>query len=54
MESRDRLLEYGIAAGKIQVCGIPIDGEFKTKTNRVNARLQLGLDLDAPVVMVMG
>ena len=53
-QSKEKLKQNGIPEEKIKIFGIPIDPRFN---DRVDARLvkySLGLDLDKPVVLVMG
>lgn len=53
-ESKLRLEQNGIASEKIKVFGIPIDPKFNRKADVKFIKLGLGLELDKPVVLVMG
>lgn len=51
---RKTLVERGVPAGRIEVCGIPIDPVFERRAPKAEARENLGLNSDAPVILVMG
>jgi len=53
-QSKERLKQNGIPQEKINVLGIPIDPKFSTKVDAKFVRLGLGLDVNKPVVLVMG
>ncbi|MFN0124488.1 MAG: MGDG synthase family glycosyltransferase [Blastocatellia bacterium] len=53
-EARQQLLDYGVPAGKIKICGIPIHPKFQydDEDQRAAARAELGLDPDKFTVFV--
>jgi UDP-N-acetylglucosamine:LPS N-acetylglucosamine transferase len=53
-EARRQLLDYGVAAGKIKICGIPIHPkfQFQSETDKTTARAELGLDPDKFTVFI--
>jgi len=53
-ESKEKLISGGMPAEKINISGIPIDPKFGDKVDSKIVKLDLGLDLDKPVVLVMG
>jgi processive 1,2-diacylglycerol beta-glucosyltransferase len=53
-EARVQLIEWGISANRIVVCGIPIDPAFALPFDRPELLRALGLDIHRPVVLVMG
>lgn len=53
-ESRRTLAARGIEASRIQVTGIPVDPAFSEKRIVREARQELGLDENAPAVLLMG
>lgn len=53
-ESQKSLTAKGVPKEKIKVCGIPISLEFNRKMNRHTARMKLGLDVQKPVILIMG
>lgn len=52
--SKQRLVQNGIPPDKIKVLGIPIDPKFSNKVDVKFVKLGLGLDLNKPIVLVMG
>ncbi len=53
-QSRERLKQNGIPEEKIKVLGIPIDPKFNAKVDVKFTKLGLGLDLNKPVILIMG
>ncbi len=53
-QARGQLIEWGVSANRILVCGIPIDPAFALPFDRPELLRALGLDLHRPVVLVMG
>ena len=53
-ESKEKLKQNGIEEEKIKVFGMPIDPKFNRKIDPRLVKLSLGLDLDKPVILVMG
>jgi UDP-N-acetylglucosamine:LPS N-acetylglucosamine transferase len=53
-EARQQLLDYGVPADKIRICGIPIHPKFQyaSETERAAARAELGLDPEKFTVFV--
>lgn len=54
---QSELCAWGAQAEHIHVCGIPIDEQFTTRQNAVNVsetRIRLGIEDDAPLVLLMG
>ena len=51
---KQRFLMKGVEADRVKVFGIPIDLRFFEPTDRVAAGHQFGLDLDRPIILVMG
>ncbi|HEV2232480.1 MAG TPA: glycosyltransferase [Terriglobia bacterium] len=52
--ARIQFIEWGISPNRILVCGIPIDPAFALPFDRPELLRALGLDLNRPVVLVMG
>ncbi|MHB8654341.1 MAG: MGDG synthase family glycosyltransferase [Terriglobia bacterium] len=52
--ARIQFIEWGISPNRILVCGIPIDPAFALPFDRTELLRALGLDLNRPVVLVMG
>lgn len=52
--ARIQFIEWGISPNRILVCGIPIDPAFALPFDRPELLRALGLDLNLPVVLVMG
>lgn len=50
----DELSRRGVARERIEVTGIPVDPRFAGTIGRETARARFGLELDRPVVLVMG
>jgi processive 1,2-diacylglycerol beta-glucosyltransferase len=53
-QSKAKLVQNGIQPDKVKVLGIPIDPKFNSNTDVKLVKLGLGLDMDKPVVLVMG
>jgi processive 1,2-diacylglycerol beta-glucosyltransferase len=53
-QARGQLIEWGISANRILVCGIPIDPAFALPFDRPDLLRAFGLDVHRPVVLVMG
>ena len=53
-QARGQFIEWGISPNRILVCGIPIDPAFALPFDRPELLRALGLDLNRPVVLVMG
>src|SRR5713226_132635 len=51
-EAAEYLARIGVPREKLRVTGIPIDPLFAVPMNRSDARKQLGLDADAPVILL--
>ncbi len=51
---REQLVAYGVPAGQIEASGIPLRPAFKCPPDRASARRELGLDLERPVVLLLG
>ncbi len=51
-EAAEYLARIGVAREKLRVTGIPIDPVFAVPGNRAEARKQLDLDAEAPVILV--
>src|SRR5690242_4723827 len=51
-EAAEYLARIGVPREIVRVTGIPIDPLFAVKVDKVKARSQLGLDPDAPVVLI--
>jgi len=52
--ARAQFIEWGISPNRILVCGIPIDPAFALPFDRPELLRALGLDVNRPVVLVMG
>jgi len=50
----DELAGRGVPRGRIEVTGIPVDPRFARRIGREAARAHFGLDLERPLVLVMG
>ena len=53
-ELATELAGLGVPSERIEVTGIPVDPKFARTIGRAEARARLGLDLERPVVLVMG
>ena len=53
-QARVQFIEWGISPNRILVCGIPIDPAFALPFDRPELLRALGLDVNRPVVLVMG
>lgn len=53
-EVKERFIQKGVPAGKIKVCGIPVDPKFSQKHSRDELAGKFGLDLDRPIILAMG
>jgi processive 1,2-diacylglycerol beta-glucosyltransferase len=53
-EVADELQRHGVARERIEVSGIPVHPRFAEHVGREPARRTLGLDLERPVVLMMG
>jgi len=53
-EARSQLVHWGTSPNRILVCGIPTDPAFSLPLERGELRRALGLDVQRPVVLVMG
>ncbi|MFH1406471.1 MAG: glycosyltransferase [Candidatus Omnitrophota bacterium] len=53
-EARDKLIGSAVLPQKVKVYGIPVDPDFTRPCNKNEIILKLGLDLKAPVILVMG
>lgn len=53
-QSREKLKKNGIPDEKVKIFGIPIEPKFSERVDVKFVKLGLGLDLDKPVVLVMG
>lgn len=53
-EARQQLLDYGVPAEKIKICGIPIHPkfQFRNEEDRISARAELGLDPEKFTVFI--
>lgn len=53
-EARQQLLDYGVPAEKIKICGIPIHPkfQFRNEEDRISAREELGLDPEKFTVFI--
>jgi len=51
-EAAEYLARIGVTREKLRVTGIPIDPLFATPVDRADARKQLRLDADAPVILI--
>src|SRR2546423_5094567 len=51
---RAQLCSWGAPAAKIFVCGIPTDPAFSIRHDRQTTRARLGINDDAPIVLLMG
>ena len=51
---KEQLVEYGIREDIIHVTGIPVGGEFNQILDKKTCRQELDLDVDLPVIMLMG
>ena len=52
--ARIQFIEWGISPNRILVCGIPIDPAFALPFDRPELLRALGLEINSPVVLVMG
>ncbi|HOD12430.1 MAG TPA: glycosyltransferase [Candidatus Omnitrophota bacterium] len=53
-EAAYRLVQEGISKERIKVYGIPADPKFASSADKARVAGSLGLDLDTPVILVMG
>ncbi len=53
-EAKQRFLHDGISADKVKIMGIPIDVKFRQKKAVKQTKERLNLNLNKPVVLVMG
>lgn len=53
-ETKQMLVEKGVPEAKIKTFGIPIDPKFAEPKNKKELFVNYGLDINIPVVMVMG
>ncbi|OLC89971.1 MAG: UDP-N-acetylglucosamine--LPS N-acetylglucosamine transferase [Acidobacteria bacterium] len=51
-EAAEYLARIGVPREKLRVTGIPIDPLFAAPVNRIEARKHLGLDVEAPVILI--
>jgi len=51
-EAAEYLARIGVPREKLRVTGIPIDPLFATPVNRTDVRKHLGLDADAPILLI--
>jgi processive 1,2-diacylglycerol beta-glucosyltransferase len=51
-EAAEYLARIGVPREKLRVTGIPIDPLFAAPVNRIEARKRLGLDVEAPVILI--
>ena len=51
---KQRFLTHGIDASRVRVLGIPIDLQFTEPIDREAAARRLGLDLERPLLLLMG
>ncbi|MCM8771318.1 MAG: glycosyltransferase, partial [Candidatus Omnitrophica bacterium] len=49
-----RLIEKGVEPSRIKSLGIPIDPKFNMPLDRKKIKLSLGLNLETPVILIMG
>lgn len=53
-EARDRFIQKGIPSDSVKVYGIPIHSKFATQLNKKAIAEELGLDLEVPIILIMG
>jgi processive 1,2-diacylglycerol beta-glucosyltransferase len=53
-EARDRFIKKGVDPDAIKVYGIPIQAKFAVQLDKQPLAESLGIDLDIPVVLIMG
>ncbi|MGE5404718.1 MAG: MGDG synthase family glycosyltransferase, partial [Candidatus Saccharibacteria bacterium] len=53
-ELRDYLVERGVIKDRIAVTGVPISERFEQPMSRDEARAQMDLEMDTPVILIMG
>jgi processive 1,2-diacylglycerol beta-glucosyltransferase len=51
---RKQLCSWGASAERVTVCGIPTDPDFGVRHDRQATRARIGIDDDAPLVLLMG
>jgi processive 1,2-diacylglycerol beta-glucosyltransferase len=51
-EAAEYLARIGVPREKLRVTGIPIDALFAAPVNRIEARMRLGLDVEAPLILI--
>ncbi len=53
-EIKQRLAQRGIPEERLKILGIPIDSKFRNQSNREEIFRRLGLNLNLPVILIMG
>lgn len=53
-EAADRLVKEGIPKERIKLYGIPVDPKFSLPVDKEKVARSLGLDLNIPIILVMG
>src|SRR5207245_9022201 len=51
-DAAEYLARIGVPREKLRVTGFPIDPLFAAPVNRIEARKHLGLDVEAPVILI--
>ncbi len=53
-DARFRFISKGVSPQKVKLFGIPIHANFSIKKDRKNLAKKLGVDLDRPIILIMG
>ncbi|MGE5418037.1 MAG: MGDG synthase family glycosyltransferase [Acidobacteriota bacterium] len=51
---RDYIMIWGVSADRIAVTGVPISARFEQPIDRTAARQKMSLDMNTPVILIMG